>query len=88
MAEVVIVMVGCEETLLQEIACPELKQRDIAQSYHLAIRSDEARTMDWGRVNRAIIARWSVSGLERIKQMALSGRCFAPRKTKGASNGR
>lgn len=80
-----LVLVDCENTLLRDIACPELKQRDIAQTYHLALLSDEVRTMDWGRVNAAIIARWSRSGLERIKQWAWSGRCFAPRKTKGVA---
>ncbi len=71
-----VMMVDCVNTMLREIAMPEMKQRDVAQTYALAMRSDEAGTMDWGAVNRAIIERWSKSGLIRIKTMAHSGKCF------------
>lgn len=72
-----IVMVDCQATILREIAMPESKQRDIAQTYRLAMESDECRTIDWKVVNTAIIERWSVAGLKRIKEMAHSGKCFA-----------
>lgn len=51
-----------------------LSQRQIAQTYALAIRS--SYPTDWARVNQMIIERWSAEGLERIKKMAWSGSCF------------
>ena len=48
-----------------------MTQRDIASTYGLALRSS-AET-DWAKVNAAIIERWSVSGLERIKKAAWAG---------------
>ena len=68
-------LVGCTRALLWEIEEEEqFTQRDIAKTYALALRSSE-RT-DWPTVNRAIIKRWSKTGLERIKEMAWSGTCF------------
>lgn len=49
-------------------------QKQIAQSYALALRS--SCPTDWPKVNKMIIERWSVSGLSRIKRMAWSGACF------------
>lgn len=49
-------------------------QRQIAQTYALALRSDEPT--DWKAANKAIIERWSISGLDRIKKMAWFGKCF------------
>jgi hypothetical protein len=69
-------LIGCQDTLLREIADRTLRQRDIAQTYRLALESDEAQRIDWARVNAAICARWSRSGLRRIKEQAWSGRCF------------
>ncbi len=69
-------LIDCEDTLLREIADRDLRQRDVAQTYRLALESDEARKIDWGRVNREIISRWSVGGLQRIKAQAWNGRCF------------
>ena len=60
----------CTDVLLGEIQNKELHQKDIAQTYRLALKSTEQT--DWGKVNRAIIQRWSVSGLARIKNMAWS----------------
>jgi len=48
-------------------------QRQIAQTYALGIRS--TWPTDWKRVNAAIVTRWP-KGLERIKKMAWSGKCF------------
>lgn len=48
-------------------------QRQIAQTYALAIRS--SWPTDWQRVNAAILAKWP-KGLERIKKLAWSGKCF------------
>jgi len=61
-------LVDAQTQLLGEIAMPELKQKDIALTYALAFRTHD--TVDWRVVNEAIIARWSVSGLQRIKTMA------------------
>ena len=62
-------------TLLDEIATPTLYQRDVAQSYALALALPKA-DVDWRKVNAAIIKRWSLSGLARIKELAWSGRCW------------
>ena len=71
-------LANCTNHLLREIAEPAMKRRDVAQSYALAMRSQE--TTDYARVNGAIIARWSLSALEYIKQQAHSGRCFSGRR--------
>ena len=69
-------LVCCEDMLLREIADKRFKQKDIAQTYALAMISSEEPRIDWLKVNRAIIQRWSKSGLERIKNMAWSGKCW------------
>ena len=61
-----------EETIENEIE-QGLRQRDIAQTYALAMRS--SYKTDWARVNRAILKRWP-KGLDRVKKMAHSGKCF------------
>ncbi len=64
-------LMDCDNLMLEEIGRGHL-QRDIAVTYSLALRSSYAT--DWKRVNLAIIARWSLSGLIRIKEAAWSGR--------------
>ena len=61
-------------TLLYEIKELRLVQKSVAQTYALALRSSE--DTDWGKVNRAIMVRWSRSGLNRIKKLAWSGKAF------------
>ena len=61
-----------EGQLLEEIANPAMKRKDVAQTYRLALRS--ADRVSWGIVNRAIISRWSVSALEWIKAEAFKSR--------------
>ena len=56
------------QTILNELEHPEIKQKSVALTYALAIRSREVT--DWEAVNKAIIDRWSASGLDRIKKMA------------------
>lgn len=73
-----------ESGLVSEITCVEsvieneikigLNQRQIAQTYALGLRS--SWPTDWKRVNEAIVKRWSIAGLNRIKKMAWSGKCF------------
>jgi len=67
-------LICCTRVLLDEIANKAVKRRDIAQTYAFALCSSEET--DWPKVNRAIIDRWSVSGLEYIKNLAWSGKCF------------
>lgn len=51
-------------------------RRVIAQTYTLALRKSKSSEVDWKRINEAIIERWSLSGLEWIKNQAWSGKCF------------
>ncbi len=69
-------LLGCEKLLLEEIGSPECKRLDVAKTYCLALRSSERSSVDWGKVNRAIIARWSMSALTWIKEQAHNGKCF------------
>ena len=73
----------CEKTLLDEIADPRMKRRDIAQTYRLAMQSSENEKVNWAVVNQAIIARWSLSALKWIKESAWSGKAFAAIRTEG-----
>lgn len=57
-----------EKVLLAEINNKKFKRDSIAKTYALALNS--GKKVDWGRVNRAIIDRWSKSGLEYIKTLA------------------
>jgi len=59
----------CERTLLGEIADPRMHQRDVAMTYRLAMLSSERASIDWAKVNQAILKRWP-KGLTRIKEMA------------------
>lgn len=54
--------------LLREIAMPEMTANDIAETYAMAIVSSDKT--DWRKVNEAIIARWSESGRDYIKDRA------------------
>ena len=69
----------CEKVILEEIQVHKFTQRQVAKTYHLAMRSEDAgvdNRIDWKRINEAIVRRWSVSGLERVKTMAWNGSCF------------
>ena len=68
--DLVVELRNCEEALLQEIADPRMKQADVASTYGLAMLSSERDQIDWSKVNAAIMARWSQSGLLRIKKAA------------------
>lgn len=65
-------LVCCTQVILREAAAKEFKQKDIALTYAMAIKSkhEGADDFEWGPINEAIIARWSMSGLERIKKRA------------------
>ena len=66
--------IACVEDVIENEIAQGLNQKQIAQTYALGLRS--SWPTDWKRVNEAIIKRWSLSGLKRIKQMAWSGKCF------------
>ncbi len=77
-------LTNCTGVLLREIAMPEMKRKQISQTYALALRSSEAT--DWKAVNEAIVKRWSLSCLTWIKEQAWSGKCFS--KPAERKNGR
>lgn len=56
--------------LMEEIADPKMTRRQVALTYRLA--AAEPDRVDWPAVNRAIVARWSMSALEWIKKTAWS----------------
>jgi len=66
-------LVCCTQTLLTEIADVRLKRKDVAATYAMAIKSaaQGSDKPDWRAINEAILARWSHSGLEFIKKLAL-----------------
>lgn len=72
-------LVCCEQTILKEIEDKAFKRLDIAKTYALAIKSSEFDSVDWAKVNAAIIDRWSRRSLEYIKDQAWSGRCWEKR---------
>lgn len=57
-----------EGDLLREIADPVFTRNDVRLTYRLALRSQDR--VDWGKVNRAIIERWSLTTLKQIKSWA------------------
>lgn len=61
-------IVGAEEIIMCEIADETTKRDNVALSYALGIASDE--DIDYGKINRAIVARWSFSALDYIKRKA------------------
>jgi hypothetical protein len=59
-----------EGHLLEEIANPAMKRKDIAMSYRLIVHSQGRERVNWRKVNTAITGRWSVPALEWIKREA------------------
>lgn len=74
MAESLIMELACVESVIENEIAQGCTQKQIAQTYHLGLRS--TWPTDWARVNNAILAKWP-KGLNRIKEMAWSGKCFA-----------
>ena len=74
MNEIIAEIVDVERAIEDEIN-HGLYRKSIAQTYSLALRS--SWPTDWKAVNDMIIERWSVSGLEWIKEQAHSGKCWA-----------
>lgn len=67
------VEIACVESVIENEIRQGCNQRQIAQTYALALRS--SWPTDWAKVNALILARWP-KGLTRIKEMAWSGKCF------------
>lgn len=67
------VEVACVEAMIENEIALGLPQKSIAKTYALALRS--SWPTDWTRVNEMIVKRWP-KGLDRIKELAWSGRCF------------
>lgn len=63
-----------EKIILTEISDKKATQKDVAMTYRIIIQ--QKLKVDWKKINKAIVDRWSRSGLERIKQLAWSGKCF------------
>lgn len=61
-------MVDVEGQLLREIADTRMKRADVALTYAFGLRQQDE--VDWPKINRAIIERWSLSGLTWIKTEA------------------
>jgi hypothetical protein len=68
-------LIDCEKTLLRDIADHRCRRKHIAQLYRLALMQDDEK-INWKVVNNAIIKRWSIAGLEYIKQLAWSNKNF------------
>lgn len=68
---------ACVESVIENEIKQGCNQRQIAQTYALALRS--TWPTDWAKVNAMIVAKWP-KGLTRIKEMAWSGKCFQPRE--------
>lgn len=64
-------LMDCAQVIEDEIAAGET-QIEIAKTYALAMFSASRGgwDADWPRVNRAILNRWSMAGLERVKKLA------------------
>ncbi len=73
-AERLVMQIQCVESVIENEIKEGVTQRQIAQTYALALRS--SWPTDWKHVNGLIVNRWSARGLERIKKMAWSGSCF------------
>jgi len=79
MSDVQINLVCCTDVIIQDVAAKQATKKDIALTYAMAIKSQAqgADLPDWSKINGAILARWKMSGLERIKKRAfdiLSGK--------------
>lgn len=67
------------EFVIENEIAQKVPQKSVAKTYRMAMESERNGICkpDWHRINRAILGRWKQSGLERIKKLAWSGKCFA-----------
>lgn len=61
-------LVNPEWVILNEINNKELNQEDVAKTYALIII--QKLQVNWRKINKAIVDRWTYEGLERIKELA------------------
>jgi hypothetical protein len=66
-----ILLMDCARVIEDEIAA-KANQTEVGLTYAMAMHSAAhgGWTPDWPRVNRAILNRWSMAGLERVKRIA------------------
>jgi hypothetical protein len=64
-------MIDCTGTIIRAVEAG-LPQKEIGWDYGQAMRSEAAGVdnPDWSAINGAILKRWKMSGLERIKKIA------------------
>ena len=62
----------CSELVIENEIAQGVRQKDVAMTYALALRSEAAGAdkPDWKRINQAIIAKWGMKGLSRVKDRA------------------
>lgn len=72
MSDIQMNLICCTQVICDQVAVKQATQKEIALTYAMAIKSaaQKADDPDWGTINRAILARWKMSGLERIKKRA------------------
>ena len=58
-------LLDCERVLMEEIATAAITRDSLSITYAFGLLSDES--IDWKKVNHAIVERWSFSALEYIK---------------------
>jgi hypothetical protein len=63
-------LVDPQATILREIADKRMTRDDVALTYAFCIRQQSVAPIDFGVINRAILARWSFSALKYIKTKA------------------
>jgi hypothetical protein len=66
---------GGDEVTLDEMVAfiddKRNKQADVAREYAVLLRTDENEpVVDWPRINIAIVDRWSMFGLYKVKRLA------------------
>ena len=59
-----------QRQILKEIDEYRMPQKVVAATYGLIQLLGQSSEVDWPVVNAAIVARWSKSGLKRVKEMA------------------
>ena len=59
-----------DRELLDRISDRTSRRLDVVSLYAAAIRADVGDGADWKAINRAIVARWSLSALNWIKREA------------------
>jgi len=62
-----------DEAIISAVEDKEYTKEDVGQLYSYGVEHEQTDGIDhhdWGRINSAIISKWSRSGLHSIKQIA------------------